>query len=58
LLFFHRLQLGGHIGLLLLLQCLALFRFSHFLLFASAVECQTRTAQDQATDDDALFQSA
>ena len=29
LLVFHRLQLGSHIGFLLLQQCLTLFRFTH-----------------------------
>ncbi len=57
LLVFHCLPLGSHIGLLLLQQCLALFRFPHFLLLAGAVECQTGTARDQAADDDVLFQA-
>jgi len=55
---FHRLQLGSHICLLLLQQCLALFRLSHFLLFASTVECQTGTARNQAADNHVLFQAA
>ena len=58
LLIFHRLQFGSHIRLLLLQQCLALFRLPHFLLFAGAVECQTGTARDQAADDDVFLQAA
>ena len=58
LLVFHRLQLGSHVGLLLLQQRCALFRFPRFLLFAGAVECQTGTARDQAADDDVFLQAA
>jgi hypothetical protein len=32
LLVFHRLQFGSHVGLLLLQQCLALFRLLHVRL--------------------------
>ena len=34
LLVFHLLQLGSHVGLFLLQQCLALFLLPHFLLLA------------------------
>jgi hypothetical protein len=58
LLVFHRLQLGSHVGLFLLQQRLALFRFPRFFLFACAVEGQTGTARDQAADDDVFLQAA
>jgi hypothetical protein len=57
LLVFHSLQLGSHVGLLLLQQRLALFRFPCFLLFLRTVEGQTGTARNQAADDDVFLQA-
>jgi hypothetical protein len=58
LLVFHRLQLGSHVGLLLLQQRCALFRFSQLFFLAGAVECQDSTARDQAANDDVFLQAS
>jgi hypothetical protein len=50
----HRLQLGSHISLLLLQQRCALFDFPRFFFLLGAMEGETRTAWDQAADDDVL----
>ena len=55
---FHRLQLGSHVGLLLLQQRCTLFHFPRFFFLLSAVECQTGTAMNQAADDDVFLQAA
>ena len=50
----HRLQLGSHVGLLLLQQRCALFHFPRFFFLLGAMEGQAGTSWGQAVDDDVL----
>src|SRR5471032_2851790 len=54
---FDCFQLASHRGFLGLQQGLTFFHFPRFFFFACAVECQTRTARYQTTNDDVFFQT-